>query len=80
MTRKLEIDGATDESGSIRIRLPGLPAKYAVRVTLEWEEPVEATDAHGWPLGWFEKTAGSIDDPTFLRAEQPVLEPVEDLD
>src|SRR5689334_4281979 len=26
--------------------------------------------AHGWPPGFFTKTAGSIDDPTFVRQPQ----------
>jgi hypothetical protein len=27
-----------------------------------------------WPAGWFEETAGSIDDPSFQRPEQLPLE------
>jgi hypothetical protein len=80
MTKKLEIDGATDAPGSIRIRLPGPPARYEVHVTVEWEERSQPTDARGWPVGWFEATAGSIGDPTFVRPQQPPLEPIEDLD
>lgn len=30
--------------------------------------------AHGWPAGFFAKTAGSIDDPTFVRGDQGVAE------
>jgi hypothetical protein len=26
--------------------------------------------AHGWPAGFFTRTVGSIDDPTFVRGEQ----------
>ncbi len=30
--------------------------------------------AHSWPAGFFAKTAGSIDDPTFVRGDQGVAE------
>ena len=26
--------------------------------------------AHGWPTGFFAQTAGSVDDPTFVRGDQ----------
>ena len=29
-----------------------------------------AAAAHGWPPGFFAHTAGSIDDPTFIRHDQ----------
>ncbi len=30
--------------------------------------------AQGWPAGFFAQTAGSIDDPTFVRGDQGVAE------
>jgi len=30
--------------------------------------------ANGWPEGYFERTAGSITDPTFVRPPQPEAE------
>jgi len=35
---------------------------------------------HAWPDGWFEATAGSIEDPTFVRHPQPEAEQREPLD
>ena len=62
---RIEIDTNTDETGSIRIRLPSAPAHHAVHVVIEWEEP-----GADWPPGWLEATAGSITDPTFVRHPQ----------
>ena len=33
-----------------------------------------AAAAHGWPPGFFAHTAGSIDDPTFVRGDQGIAE------
>jgi hypothetical protein len=30
--------------------------------------------ANGWPAGFFTQTAGSINDPTFVRGEQGIAE------
>ena len=66
---KIEIDASTDDTGSIRIRLPAAPAHYPVHMVIEWEDvPAEARP--GWSPGWFGETAGAIDDPTFARAPQ----------
>lgn len=64
---KIEIDASTDETGSLRIRLPAAPAHYPVHVVIVWEDMPASTQA-GWPSGWFAATAGAIDDPTFERA------------
>lgn len=34
----------------------------------------------GWPEGWFERTFGCIDDPTFERPPQGELEEIQPLD
>src|SRR5262249_45406724 len=70
---RIEIDASTDETGSIRIRLPQAPAHYPVHVVIEWAD-VPAAARPGWPPGWFEATAGSIDDPTFVRPPQGAYE------
>jgi hypothetical protein len=36
-----------------------------VHLVVEWEDPPV-----DWPPGWFEATAGSITDPTFVRHPQ----------
>lgn len=66
---RIEIDASTDETGSIRIRLPDLPAHSPVHVVVEWGEAAPPARSE-WPPGWFEATAGSIDDPTFVRPPQ----------
>jgi hypothetical protein len=66
---KVQLEARTDAEGSIRIRLPGPPRRCAVRVTVEWEETAAAGEA-SWPPGWFEATAGCIDDETFRRPPQ----------
>lgn len=76
--KKLEIDASTDDTGSIRIRLPGPPARYGVHVVIEWDEPAGAASM-AWPPGWFEAVVASIDDPTFVRAPQGSIEEREDL-
>jgi hypothetical protein len=75
---KIEIDASTDETGSIRIRLPMAPVHFPVHIVVEWEDlPAEAPA--GWPPGWFGATAGTIDDPTFERAPQGSHEKRDDL-
>lgn len=70
---KIEFDASTDDTGSVRIRLPRAPAHYPVHIVVEWEDLPDAPQT-GWPQGWFEATAGSIDDPTFARAPQQAFE------
>jgi hypothetical protein len=71
---KLELDTQTDQTGSLQVRLPGRQAAYRVRVTIEWDPAELEKDDHGWPAGWFDATAGAIDDPSFRRPEQGVAE------
>jgi hypothetical protein len=66
---RMQIDGRTDEAGSFRIRLPGQPRSCAVHVTIEWDECAASSRAP-WPDGWFEATAGCIDDESFVRPSQ----------
>lgn len=77
---KIEIDANTDDTGSIRIRLPAAPAHHPVHVVVEWEDVPAAVPVRGWPPGWFEATAGSIDDPTFVRQSQGTYERRGDLE
>jgi hypothetical protein len=69
LVNRLELDTQTDDTGSLQVRLPGRQAAYRVHISIEWEEaPVPAVP--GWPPGWFEATAGSVGDPTFVRQPQ----------
>lgn len=64
---RIEIDASTDETGSIRIRLPDVPAHSPVHIVIEWGEAPRAAQST-WPPGWFAATAGVIDD-SGLRVE-----------
>ena len=76
---RIEIDASTDETGSIRIRLPGAPAYRPVHVVVEWDD-APAVACSAWPPGWFEATAGAIDDPSFVRPAQGTYETREGLE
>lgn len=61
------------DDGSLRMNAPAqLRGKTveAVLVAQPIRELSEETDANGYPLGFFEKVAGSITDPTFQRHPQ----------
>jgi hypothetical protein len=76
---KAEFETSTDDSGALRIQIPGRPSRYRVHVTIEWEEAPPEGDSQ-WPPGWLDATAGSIDDPTFSRPAQVDYETREKLD
>jgi hypothetical protein len=52
---------------STTLDLPELAPLVGRRV----EVTVRDEGADTWPEGWFEKTAGAIQDPTFVRPTQP---------
>lgn len=55
--------------GVLRFELPvGAPGTYEVAVRRKSPEEL------GWPPGYFERTAGVIDDPTFERGPQGTYE------
>lgn len=80
MTKTLEIDASTDESGSIHIRLPAPGAFRRVHVVVQWDERPVERDARGWPLAWFQEVPGSIPDPTFIPADDSPPETVPELE
>lgn len=62
----------SDEHGTAHVDVSiGLP-RSRVEIVIVWQqvERVDASDASGWPPGWFESTAGVIDDPSFVRHPQ----------
>jgi hypothetical protein len=77
--KKMRIDTSTDDSGIVRVQIPGQPSRCQVYVTVEWDEPL-AEQACQWPRGWIEATAGSITDPTFVRHPQGEYERREGLE
>ena len=71
--KKMRIDTSTDDSGTVRVQIPGRPSRCQVSVTVEWNESL-AEEARQWPPGWIEATAGSITDPSFVRHPQGAYE------
>ncbi|AUX27533.1 uncharacterized protein SOCEGT47_081270 [Sorangium cellulosum] len=62
----------SDERGTAHVAVPiGLPRRR-VEIVIVWQEVDgdDTPDAHGWPPGWFERTAGTIEDPSFVRHPQ----------
>ena len=70
---RIQFDGRTDAAGSLQVRVPGPPGRRAVRITIEWDDG-QASEAVSWPAGWFEATAESIHDDTFVRPPQGTYE------
>jgi hypothetical protein len=71
----------SDANGTVRIDVPVSGALRQFEVVVVWQE-VETRDEapeRSWPKGWFEATAGSIDDPTFVRHPQGDLEDRDEL-
>lgn len=65
--------------GMLHLEIPaGIPgAEFEVVVVIQPSSRPSALSAPedlGWPPHFFEDTAGSIDDPTFLRREQGEFE------
>jgi hypothetical protein len=62
----------SDERGTAHVDVPvGLPRRR-VEIVIVWQDvdSVDAPETRGWPLGWFESTAGAIEDPSFVRHPQ----------
>jgi hypothetical protein len=75
----------TGKDGMLSLHIPlGKPeADYEVLIVVQPAEGVGKTtipDEHGWPVGFFEKTYGSIDDETFVRPPQGELSTPVELD
>ncbi len=69
----------SDSSGNVHVGDVPVGAPHRkVEIVVSWEDPVTGEAAGGWPAGWFEKTFGCIDDPTFERAGQGDFEVRED--
>jgi len=73
----LEADGRFERGQIVLDKPPPLPegTRLHVRITVE---PPPAVDANGWPVGFFERTAGQI--PDLERPDQgeyEIREPLE---
>ena len=71
----------SDATGTVRIDVPVSASLRQFDVVVVWQE-TEGQDAslpRQWPEGWLEATAGSIDDPSFVRPAQGEFEVREEL-
>lgn len=74
MTHKVEIVEEAGDDRLLHLAIPVEQPNQRYQITL-YVRPVHA-EAHspavgpGWPPGFFEQTAGSIQDETFIRHDQ----------
>jgi hypothetical protein len=65
-----------DPDGVLRLSLPVGVGEYEVAVVLSPKPaangsvPANTPEARGWPPGYFDRTAGAIQDPAFERGDQ----------
>jgi len=63
--RTVRLKARTDKDGTLALRVPTDLEEMEMDVTLVFQPRVEASvgaDANGWPVGFFDRTAGSIPD------------------
>ena len=75
----LEISGRYEHGRVVLDEQPVLPegVRLHIRITVETKP---AVDKNGWPIGFFERFAGCIGDPSFERppqGEYEIREPLE---
>jgi hypothetical protein len=74
----IHIRSKAGDDGVLHLRIPvGTPhAEYQVVVVMQPEviDPPKTPEELGWPPGFFEETAGSIQDETFKRHDQGEFE------
>jgi hypothetical protein len=68
--------GKVGEDGVLHLDIPvGAPnSEFEVVVVLQPRAAATRPEDLGWPPGYFEQTAGSIQDPTFRRHDQGEFE------
>lgn len=64
MMETLKLKARTGDDGRLSVTVPTPLPCEEVEVTLTYRPlpDLGETDANGWPIGWFERTAGSIPD------------------
>ncbi len=86
--RVVQLTVAPDADGVLRFAIPaaeGAGGTFEVAVVLtplpaaNGVHAAKTPEELGWPPGYFEKTAGSIPDPTFERGDQGEYETRETL-
>jgi hypothetical protein len=72
----IRLTAKSDADGKLRLELPVAAGEYEIAVVLAPKAAVNGTPAkgtpeeRGWPPGYFENTAGAIQDAAFDRGEQ----------
>jgi hypothetical protein len=66
------------DDGALEVSVPSTYKGATVEVTVAIKDKPDLgpRDANGWPIGFFEKFVGCIQDPKFVRPPQGVMEPV----
>jgi hypothetical protein len=79
----LKAKAGEDRSLHLTVPVGVADSEFEVAVVLtpvKGNGPPESTRYPGWPEGYIESTAGSIQDETFVRHPQPVFPPAKVLD
>jgi hypothetical protein len=76
--KTIQMTGKTGPDGVLHVNVPigTAETEFDVVVILQPKQTptTDSPESRGWPPGFFEKTAGSITDPTFRRHEQGEFE------
>lgn len=72
----LKLKAHIGEDGILKLEVPtGLSAREVEIVLVMQDAPMQAVDANGWPLGFFERTYGALaDDPIECPSQLPLEE------
>lgn len=80
--RVIRVLAVADADGKFRLDLPLGPPGTECDIAVVLADPAPRSQTRtltpeelGWPPGFFDTVAGSIDDDTFMRHEQPPLAP-----
>lgn len=60
-----------DRDGLLRLEMPAGSANTEIEIVLVWQHAsVGDVDGNGWPLGFFDRTYGSMADDPIVRHEE----------
>ena len=70
-----------DPDGLLHLEMPASSANTEVEIVLVWQQmPAGDIDDNGWPIGFFERTYGSMADDPMDEIEQLPLEERDEID
>ena len=71
----MKLKARIGEDGILKLEVPtGLPAREVDVVLVMQATELQAVDANGWPLGFFDRTYGALADDPIKRPPQLPLE------